>query len=188
MTDITNDCEIRNKGLRLVKVGIENFDDLIDLEVDPCQREFVADNIYSLAEAYACLAAGRFVQPFGIYDGETPVGFAMIGHNCEIDGDRPEYFRHSYDLWRFMIDRRWQGRGYGRDAMRLLLDYISNFPDGEEDLCFLSYAPSNLVAKRLYASFGFVPNGDMDGDEEIAVLRLKESSAGSDHPAVPVRP
>ncbi len=32
----------------------------------------------------------------------------------------------------------------------------------------------NEVAKKLYASFGFVPNGELDGDEEVAVLDLTD--------------
>ena len=35
-----------------------------------------------------------------------------------------------------------------------------------------SYEPDNKIAKELYHSFGFVENGDMDGDEVIAILKL----------------
>jgi diamine N-acetyltransferase len=44
---------------------------------------------------------------------------------------------------------------------------------GEAEYCWLSYEPENKVAKALYESFGFTETGDKDGDELIAVLKLK---------------
>ena len=69
-----------NKKVRLVDVDTDNFDDLIDLSVTEEQKKYVASNIYSLAEAYATNAEGHFAKPFGIYVGDTPVGFIMIGY------------------------------------------------------------------------------------------------------------
>lgn len=71
-----------------------------------------------------------------------------------------------------MIDRRYQKRGYGRDALRLLLDYVRSFPDGEESFWCTSWEPENEVAAKLYRSFGFEENGETDGDETVAVMRL----------------
>ena len=34
------------------------------------------------------------------------------------------------------------------------------------------YEPENTVSKALYHSFGFRENGEMDGDEIVAVLKL----------------
>ena len=171
---INKNYKIKNQNLRLVKATRENFWELMDLRVTEEQEDFVASNAISLAQAYDCHADGKFAQPFGIYDGENPVGFAMIGHDSEDYEDMAEVYRHSYCLWRFMIDQRYQKRGYGRDALKLLLDYVLSFPDGRETLWSTSYEPENEVAKKLYASFGFVPNGELDGDEEVAVLDLTE--------------
>ncbi|MBQ7737925.1 MAG: GNAT family N-acetyltransferase [Oscillospiraceae bacterium] len=164
--------EIRNKNLRLVKVSKQNFWALMDLRVAKEQENFVASNAVSLAQAYDTIADGRFVQCFGIYDGQLPVGFAMIGHNSEEYEGMADVYRHSYCLWRFMIDQRYQKRGYGRDALMLLLDYIRTFPDGEESLWSTSYEPENEVAAKLYRDFGFAENGEKDGDEIVAVLKL----------------
>lgn len=158
--------------MRLVKVNPDNFYDLMRLSVDKSQRDYVAPNDYSLAEAYAVLSAGMYVQAFGVYDGEKPVGFAMIAHNAFTEADCPEAYKNSYYLWRFMIDKRYQRRGYGRQAVALLLDFIRSFPDGPEETCCVSCEPDNVVAKRLYESFGFRFTGEMDDDEEIAVLKL----------------
>lgn len=59
----------------------DNLDALIDLEPFESQQRFVADNIFSIAEACANITNGRYAQPFGIYDGDTPVGFLMIGYD-----------------------------------------------------------------------------------------------------------
>ena len=159
-------------GLRLVKVNADNFYPLMGLTVEEGQRDFVASNAYSLAEAYAVLSAGRYVQAFGLYDGAVPVGFAMIGHDVFTDVDCPPAYKGSYYLWRYMIDARYQRRGYGRQGVELLLDFIRAFPDGLAKTCAVSCEPENAVAKRLYESFGFRFTGEMDGDEEIAVLKL----------------
>ena len=164
--------EIKNNGLHLVKADINNFWPLLDLRVTNEQEDFVASNAVSLAQAYDCRADGKYAQCFGLYDGETLVGFAMIGHDSEDYEDIPEVYSHSYCLWRYMIDQRYQKRGYGRDGLALLLDYVRSAPDGEEALWSTSYEPENEVAARLYASFGFEPNGELDGDEIVAVRKI----------------
>ena len=164
--------ELKNKGLHLVKADKENFWTLLDLRVAKEQELFVASNAISLAEAYDTRADGKFAQAFGIWDGETPVGFAMIGHNSEEYEEMADVMRHSYCLWRFMIDQRYQRRGYGRDALKLLLDYVHSFPDGEEALWSTSWEPGNDVAAKLYHDFGFMENGEKDGEETVGVLEL----------------
>ena len=169
------ECEAKN--VRLVKVDADNFDELIDLAPDKEGKNYVASNIYSLAEAYANLASGRYAQPFGIYDGDTPVGFLMIGYNIVDEDDDPEkyYFvKNSYLIWRFMVDEKYQRRGYGKAAMKLILDYIRTFPCGKAEYCWISYEPENIRAKNLYGSFGFVEEPELpEGWDEIpAVLKL----------------
>ena len=167
---------IKNEAIRLVKVNDDNFVDLMDLETAESQKGYVASNTVSMAQAYAVLASGKFVQCFGIYDGDTPVGFAMIGHRSEEYEGMAEVYRHSYYLWRFMIDQRYQGKGLGRDALKLLLDYVRTFPDGKEEAWSTSYDGDNEAAKHLYTSFGFVPNGEKDSSyedaEDVAVFSL----------------
>ena len=165
-----------DKNIHLEKVNTKNFDALIDLEPAKAQREYVADNIYSLAEAYATIAEGRFAQPFGIYVGEVPVGFLMIGYNIddEADLEKQYYVKDSYLIWRFMIDEKYQNKGYGKEAMRLALEYVRSFPCGEAEYCWISYEPENEKAKGLYQSFGFVEEPEIpEGWSEIpAVLKL----------------
>ena len=164
------------KNVRLVKIDTKNFDALIDLEVNEEQKNYVADNVYSLAEAYATKAEGKAALPFGIYDGETPIGFLMIGYNCRDfwDGETPEYMKNSYLIWRFMIDKNYQGKGYGRAAMQQVLELLQSFPCGEAEYCWISYEPTNEAARKLYLSFGFEehPEHYEEGEEMPAVMKL----------------
>ena len=164
------------KDNRLVKVGTGNLDDLVGLQPDKSQYEFVADNCYSLAEAYANITNGRYAQPFGIYNGETPVGFLMIGFNIADEEDDAEKFPplvNSYLIWRLMIDRKYQNKGYGKEAMKHALDFIRTWPCGEAEYCWVSYNPENRIAGKLYRSFGFEEMEMPEGWDGVpAVLKL----------------
>ena len=97
----------------------------------------------------------------------------MIGYDTDDDwDDAPSIAKGSYNLWRLMIDRNYQRKGYGKGAVKLALDFVRTFPCGKAEYCWLSYEPENIVAKKLYGSFGFIETGDMDGEELIAVLKL----------------
>lgn len=159
-------------------VGIESVNgrnvwELLRLRVKDEQRHFVAANETSIIEAYTAIAGGGHAFPFGVYDGDTPVGFLMIGYDTDDCWENPpQIARGNYNLWRLMIDERRQRKGYGRAAMQLALDFIRTRPCGEAEYCWLSYEPENETARRLYQSFGFRETGDMDGGEVIAAMKL----------------
>lgn len=157
----------------LKKVTWKNALPIMGLDVYDAQRNFVASNFQSLWEARRCRKAHGYAFPFGIYDGEVPVGFVMIGYGVDDDWpDPPKIAEGNYNLWRLMIDKRYQRRGFGREALKLALEFIRSFPCGRADYCWLSFNPGNHAARRLYRSFGFRETGEKDGEELIAVLKL----------------
>lgn len=158
--------------ISIQKVNIHNVWELLALEVDENQKSFVATNIESIVEAYTTLAADGVALPFGIYKDKTPVGFLMIGYGDQPEVENPAIAHDSYCIWRLMIDRNHQGKGYGTQALRLALDYIRTLPCGPARTCFLSYEPENTTAKKLYYRFGFRETGKMDGNEVVAALNL----------------
>lgn len=165
--------------LHLEKITWDNCDAIMNLHVAKEQRDFVASNKDSFVDGFVrIIDEGKKVFPFGIYLGKKPVGFIMITYDVgEDNGEEPSaewFLRNSYFIWRFMIDRRYQGNGYGRRAMELALDFIRKFPAGEAKYCWLSYEPKNEVARKLYASFGFEEHPEQyeEGEEMPAILTL----------------
>ncbi len=159
--------------LHLEKINGKNVWDILKLDVSESQKNYVAANSISIVEAYTAITGNGHAFPFGVYDGDTPVGFLMIGF--DIDDywtDAPEIARGNYNLWRLMIDERYQNSGFGKEAVQLALDFIKSFPCGEAEFCWLSYEHENSVARQLYRSFGFEETGETDGEELIAVLKL----------------
>ena len=115
--------------LKLAPVTRSNVWQLLKLRVLEEQRDFIASNTESLVEAYLALSSGGHAWPFGIYDDDTPVGFLMIGYGADEEWENPPaYAREGYTLWRLMIDRSYQGRGYGRAAIMLALVFIRPSP------------------------------------------------------------
>lgn len=159
--------------LSLQRIDGRNVWDILKLKVSKEQQNFVAGNDISLIEAYICKTENGQIFPFGIYHDGVPVGFLMIGFGTDSSwDDAPAIAQNNYDLRRLMIDAKFQGRGYGKEALMLALEFIRTFPCGKAEFCWLSYEPNNEVARDLYRSYGFVETGEKDGEEVIAVLRL----------------
>ena len=135
--------------LRLEKVSVMNVWPIRQLRVTEGQKYFVASNDTSIIEAYTTIMANGHAFPFGIYDGDTPVGFTMIGfdyHNYW--EDTPQIAKGNYLIWRLMIDEKYQQKGYGREALELALNFVRSFPCGKAEYCWLSYEPENEVARK----------------------------------------
>lgn len=86
--------------------------------------------------------------------------------------DEPTIAIDNYCIMRLMIDEQYQNKGYGREAMKKILEFIRTFPAGPANYCWIPYKSENVVAKKLYESFGFRDNGEVFNDESITVLRL----------------
>lgn len=139
--------------IELRDIDGDNFREALDLEVTEEQSAWVAPT----ARYLALCAYGGVWQPLGAYaDGEL-VGFAMWATDAD-DG--------SHWIGGLLIDRRRQGAGYGRAAMEAIIEYLL----GEQQATnlALSYSPDNSVARRLYASLGFVETGEREGEEIVA--------------------
>lgn len=157
--------------IELRKITYDNFHECMKLEPKEAQKNFVARNIYSLAEAYVALTNEECIpMPYAIYEEDMMVGFIMLSYDkADEDDDDDE---DVYCVWRLMIDKEYQGKGYGKETMKKALELIRTFPHGEAKVVDLSYEPENLVAKNLYASFGFKETGEIDEGEAVAILNL----------------
>lgn len=154
--------------MELRNIDFQNVNSISALSVREDQREFVAPNWLSLAEAYVVLSDGAWAQAFGLYEGDEPVGFVMFGYDSLDDPEEPPVAKGNYCLWRFMIDQKHQGRGLGKQAMQVCLDYLRTRPFGPAEKVWLSYEPENAAARSLYHRFGFRENGQRCGEEIVA--------------------
>jgi diamine N-acetyltransferase len=121
------------------------------------KRRFVAPNDISLAQAHFHPHAWFRA----IYAGRFPVGFMMMVD----DPDEPEYF-----LWRFMIAELYQGRGYGRQAIERLVDYVRTRPGARE--LGVSCGLGEGSPEGFYLKAGFVSTGEIDEGELVLIRAL----------------
>ena len=141
----------------LREVTIETVKMILDLKVAPAQEKFVASNALSIAQAYFIKEAWFRA----VYADETPVGFVML-HD---DAEKQEYF-----LWRFMIDVRYQGLGFGRRAIERLIEHVKNRSGATE--LVVSGVPGEGSPCPFYEKLGFRHTGEERHDERILRLGL----------------
>ena len=147
--------------IKLVEITRDNFDAVVELELEEYQKEFICPNVDSIA--------GSMFSPFShlnrlraICMDEKVVGFVRYQY-----GEIGEFDEKECTIWQFMIDRQHQNTGIGKAAMSLLLEEIKSNSD-RCNLVDIYYEPHNLVAKKLYSSLGFKEVGDRGDGTVIA--------------------
>jgi GNAT superfamily N-acetyltransferase len=138
----------------------QNRPEIVALRIDPSQERFVNNVSEALLEAEE-EPGGRAIK-FGLYDGETPVGFVMISD--EVDG--PGYIAHY--LWKLLIDRDHQRTGYGAAALDLVATY---FRDRGTTEMWTSAGQGDGSPIPFYERNGFVRTGDIVFDDEVLLRR-----------------
>ena len=151
--------------IKLEPINDNNRDAVLALSVREDQP-FVATNDYSLREAAEANAkAPGTARPFAICAGEKIVGFCMLALDPEDENPVDRYC-----LWRFMIDKSEQGKGYGQAALQEIIRY---FKENGVDTVYLSTAPANARGLHVYHKAGFRETGIIDGDEAVLMRMLK---------------
>ena len=153
--------------IELRDITKKNYFDVLNLEVQPNQRNYIASNSISLAEAYVYDKNGDFIAPLAVYDKEVLVGFVMIAYDRKIGISKGNYL-----LFRFMIDQRFQGLGYFKPTMDAVIDFVSSEPAGKATNLWLSYEPENKHARSCYLHYGFKETGQVIEDEIVAIYDL----------------
>lgn len=141
--------------VELREITHETVRAICSLEVPAEQREFVAPNAISIAEAH--FVPTHWMR--AIYADREPAGFVLT-HEVPSGG--------TYYLWRFMVADGFQRRGIGRRAMELLLDRWRALGAATATL---SVVPDNRGAIALYESLGFSLTGEEEHGE--AVMRME---------------
>jgi diamine N-acetyltransferase len=147
--------------VKLKEVVRDNFNDVIELELEETQEKYLTSNLFSIAESK--FSPSCYLRAICVDD--KVVGFLeyQFGESGEVDEDE-------CSIWRFMIDRKRQNTGIGKIAMGLLLEEIK--AHGRCKLVDVYYDPQNFAAKKLYTSNGFKEVGDRDDGTVIAEITL----------------
>jgi diamine N-acetyltransferase len=148
--------------MELRDVNADNWRDVVHIKPREDQRRFVASVAYYLILCHY----GEEWRPLALYTDDKPVGFAMWAFDTE---------EESYWIGGLVIGAEHQGKGYGREAMEALLDHLAAQPGYRE--AALSCDPENTVARRLYASLGFVETDERVDDELVARRPAGNSTA-----------
>ena len=152
--------------IHLEKVNWDNYEDVLNLNVRKEQENFVASNDTSLIHAFLASSDGDPVFAFAIYNDDAVVGFILLGYDDDWTGYEHDAWlksdvykkwegRKYYYVWRFMVDEKYQNKGYGREALEKAIAFLKTRPCGDARYIILSYERENTVAKKLYASLGF---------------------------------
>ena len=151
--------------IRFRRITAANRAEVEALRVTPEQEMFVAGVAESIVEAAETPAACPWYR--AVYADEIPVGFVMLSDN--IPPDRAEYMG-PYFLWRLLIDQRWQGRGYGRATLDLVVAYVRTRPHAQKLLT--SFIAGAGTPEPFYLKYGFVHTGLVHDGEQVLELPL----------------
>ncbi|MBR3952283.1 MAG: GNAT family N-acetyltransferase [Oscillospiraceae bacterium] len=127
------------KDTVMLPYGEKNWRQACSIEIREDQREFVSGALDTIAYAAAHKNHKLFVE----MEGERAVGLLELS----IDKKKGDY-----NIETVIIDRRYQGRGFGRFMLRFAVDYLKKA--GAKRLC-IGVNRFNIPAQRLYKSVGF---------------------------------
>ena len=134
----------------------DNFKQCFELKVSSYQTQFIASNEESWNAAKEIAKTAR---PFAIYCNGKMVGFTMFAFDEDYEDPNDRYW-----LWRFMIDERYQRKGYGTAALKTIIEY---FRDHGANNIRLSTKPANTSAINMYRKAGFRETGEVIEGEVV---------------------
>lgn len=164
-SSVQNDDFVEGVGgyfmeLTLRLITRDNWEEAIQLKVKEKQKDFIASNLYSIAEV-------QFLDQFiacGIYEGDQMVGFTMFGVDLD-DGN--------YWIYRLMIDEMHQGKGFGSAAVKLVIEEIKRRNTAQIPLVMIGYDMENDGARAAYKKAGFSETEIAPWGEQLAAYTLK---------------
>ena len=138
--------------IRLTEIDETNFFDARALSLREDQRRFLDSPLGILARGY--VYRDQRARVLAVTDEETVVGLLLVK---DMDVEPA-----CYDLQQFMIDSRYQGKGYGRAALELLLADLRK--EGKYDAVEVCVDKANAAALALFTGTGFRDTGYVDPD------------------------
>ena len=132
--------------INLKEITSKNLKSIIDLNVKDDQKDYVASNSVSIAQGHYSNSAWFK----GIFNDNRPVGFVML----DLIEEENKCF-----LWRFMIDRKYQGKGFGKIALTQVVNFVRSL--NLYTYIATSYVPAENSAGGFYKNFGFIESDEI---------------------------
>ena len=159
---VRNSTSGHEARVTLREITAETVRSVLSLSVAAGQDRFVAPNAVSLSQALFSPEAWYRAA----YRGEELVGFVMVADEKD---KQPPKEKPEIGLWRLMVDQRYQGQGIGGEIVRLVAVHARQ---RGYDKLFTSYVPGPDGPEKFYLRLGFLPTGEVDHGEVVAVLGL----------------
>jgi diamine N-acetyltransferase len=147
--------------IRLERLTRHNWEQVITLDIAEHQRRFLETP--SVLHAVAEVQFHPTYIAYAICDDKAAVGFVTYGHLPE---DHAKWW-----IPLLIIDQRYQGKGYGRAAMKTIISSVREQAPYCREIA-LNYKPDNTVAERLYLRCGFEKTDEVDERGQVT-MRLK---------------
>ena len=141
----------------------DNYFQVLELKITPEQEaaKYVSPVVRSLADAWFYREEG-IAYPKAVYADEDLVGFIMY----ELDTEEQQVF-----IWRFLIDQRYQGKGYGRQTIEVVLKMAKE--QAQMTKVVADYVDGNEPMKKILLDLGFEKTGfNKEINEHIMVYQL----------------
>jgi diamine N-acetyltransferase len=156
-------------ALQLEPADRSNWREMVELKLRDEQETFVAPPVKSLAMCYVRAWGDEYdYLPFVIRDGTSTERNSIVGYVTLVCDPLSV---DDYWIDDIMIDASQQGKGFGREALNLVLRLIAGkYPRCEK--IRLTCFRSNFNAAKLYLSVGFVKTGQLTqpfGEPEYAL-------------------
>jgi len=150
-----------NIMINLRPVDKNNWVACVKLSLLPEQEGNLAPNVYTIAES----KFNAHYQLRAIYKDDEVVGF--LAYCYEDDPIDTEL----YWLFRFMLDKNNQGKGFASLALDLVVEEVISL-EGKRlrTMC----KPTNTVAEKVYQGFGFEQIGILDDGDILFEIQLDE--------------
>lgn len=145
------------------EITSDNYSQVLNLKITPEQEaaKFVSPVVRSLADAWFYRDEG-IAYPKAVYEDEDLVGFIMY----ELDTEEQQVF-----IWRFLIDQAFQGKGYGRQTIEVVMEMAKE--QAKITKVVADYVDGNEPMKKILLDLGFEETGfNKEINEHIMVYQL----------------
>ena len=138
--------------IQLIEVTESNWLDIARLSVTDGQKVFLDSPLGIIARGYVYRHCNARV--IGIADDSHIIGVALVR---DLD-EEPA----CYDLQQFMIDKSFQNKGYGTEALKLIIKMLKD--EGKYNCVEVCVNKADVPALKVYEKIGFVDTGYIDDD------------------------